>query len=80
MASAAASLSSVAKSRGTTLSPREVRTRLRLTGQAQVSPGTGRIGPLPNLRAAIGALGTAVDSAGPAIGAIQYTPLSLIHI
>lgn len=74
VASAAASLSSVAKSRGTTLSPREVRTRLRLTGQAQVSPGTGRIGPLPNLRAAIGALGTAVDSAGPIIGAIRYTP------
>lgn len=74
VASAAASLSSIAKSRGVTLTPREVRARLRLTGQAQVSPATGLIGPLPNLRSAIGALGTAVDSTGPAIGAIQYAP------
>ena len=74
VASAAASLSSVAKSRGVTLTPREVRARLRLSGQAQVSPASGLIGPLPNLRSAIAALGTAVDSSAPAIGAIQYAP------
>jgi serine protease len=56
VAAAAASLSSIAKQRGITLTPDQVRSILTSTGSPQVNPGTGNIGPLPNLRAAIAAL------------------------
>ncbi|WP_240197140.1 PKD domain-containing protein [Nonomuraea lactucae] len=56
VASAAASLSSVAKQRGISLTPLDLRARLKATGTPQVNPATGNIGPLPNLRAAINAL------------------------
>ncbi len=72
VASAAAALSSVAKARGRTLTPRDVRARLIAAGTAQV--GTGNIGPLPNLRAAIAALSTSTDTTGPSMGAITYAP------
>jgi hypothetical protein len=52
--SAAAMLSSIAQQRGVTLTPRQVRSILKSTGQAQ--SGTGNIGPLPNLRSAIASL------------------------
>ncbi|NUT47524.1 MAG: S8 family serine peptidase [Saccharothrix sp.] len=64
VAAAAASLSSVARQRGVTLTPAQVRSILKSTGTAQVNPGTGNIGPLPNLRAAIAALPTGGRSAG----------------
>jgi serine protease len=57
VASSAALLSSIAESRGTTLTPAQVRSLLSATGQAQPSGDSGRIGPLPDMRAAIGALG-----------------------
>ncbi|GGK16518.1 hypothetical protein GCM10010124_06380 [Pilimelia terevasa] len=52
---AAAALSSIARERGRTLRPTEIRDILRGTGQAQVGTG-GQIGPLPDLRAAIARL------------------------
>lgn len=55
VASAAGILSSVAQQRGITLTPRDVRSILKNTGQPQ--SGTKNIGPLPNLRAAIDSLG-----------------------
>ncbi|MER5266110.1 S8 family serine peptidase [Actinosynnema sp. NPDC002837] len=58
VAAAAASLSSIAEQRGVTLTPGQVRAILKSTGTPQVNPGTGNIGPLPNLRAAIAALPT----------------------
>ncbi|ROP42090.1 S8 family serine peptidase [Saccharothrix texasensis] len=58
VAAAAASLSSVARQRGTTLTPDRVRAILKSTGTPQANPATGNIGPLPNLRAAIAALPT----------------------
>ncbi|GGK33856.1 hypothetical protein GCM10010124_28000 [Pilimelia terevasa] len=55
---AAAALSSVARERGRTLRPTEVRDLLKRTGTPQVGgTGSNNIGPLPNLRAAIAALG-----------------------
>ncbi|MEO7754730.1 MAG: S8 family serine peptidase [Terracoccus sp.] len=72
VASAAASLSSIAKARGFVLSPRDIRTRLRTTGTPQTAGLAGSIGPLPNLRAAIAGLGVAVDTTPPAVGAVKY--------
>jgi hypothetical protein len=57
VASAAAVLISVAEGRGTTLSPATVRSMLAATGQPQQFGLKGDIGPLPNLKAAINALG-----------------------
>ena len=57
---AVAALSSIAKERGRTLKPAEVRDILRSTGQAQAGGG-GQIGPLPDLRAAIGKLNTMLE-------------------
>jgi serine protease len=57
VAASAAVLSSIAKSRGTTLTPATVRSLLKATGQPQTFGNTGNIGPLPNLKAAIDALG-----------------------
>ncbi|MEU4766319.1 S8 family serine peptidase [Actinosynnema sp. NPDC023794] len=65
VAAAAASLSSIAKQRGITLSPGQVRAILKSTGTPQVNPGTGNIGPLPNLRAAIAALPTGGNQPAP---------------
>ena len=47
VAATAAVLSSVAESRGTTLTPSTVRTTLRATGQPQAFGNAGLIGPLP---------------------------------
>jgi hypothetical protein len=55
VASAVVALSGIAKQRGITLTPRQMRDLLRTTGTAQT--GGGNIGPLPNLRAAIAQLG-----------------------
>lgn len=52
---AVAALSSIAKQRGITLTPRKMRELLTTTGTAQAGTG-GRIGPLPDLRAAIAQL------------------------
>ncbi|HEX5740300.1 MAG TPA: S8 family serine peptidase, partial [Pilimelia sp.] len=60
VAGAAAALSSIARERGRTLTPAQVRDLLVRTGSPQA--GGGKIGPLPNLRAAVAAL----DGAGPA--------------
>lgn len=57
VAAAAVSLSGIAKQRGITLTPRQMRDLLMSTGTPQTGTG-GRIGPLPNLRAAITRLGT----------------------
>jgi serine protease len=57
VASAAALLSSIAKARGTTLTPATVRSLLASTGQSQTAGLAGNIGPLPNLRAAVDTLG-----------------------
>ncbi|WP_367127605.1 S8 family serine peptidase [Saccharothrix sp. HUAS TT1] len=65
VAAAAASLSSIAEQRGVILSPGQVRAILKSTGTPQVNPGTGNIGPLPNLRAAIAALPAAPSSSWP---------------
>jgi hypothetical protein len=67
VAGSAAILSSVAKSRGTTLTPATVRSLLRSTGQAQVFGNSGWIGPLPNLKAAINALGPKLTESGHAV-------------
>lgn len=72
VAAAAASLSSVAEQRGIRLSPRDVRARLKATGTAQVFGAAGNIGPLPNLRAAISALGTTTDTTAPSVSAVQH--------
>lgn len=56
VAGAAASLYSVAKHRGLTPSPGEVRTILRNTATAQQRPDLGLIGGLPNLQQAINTL------------------------
>lgn len=56
VASAVVALSGIAKQRGITLTPRQMRDLLRNTGTAQTGGG-GNIGPLPNLRAAISQLG-----------------------
>ncbi|MFK3651491.1 S8 family serine peptidase [Lysobacter enzymogenes] len=56
VASAVVALSGIAKQRGITLTPRQMRDLLRTTGTAQTGGG-GNIGPLPNLRAAISQLG-----------------------
>ena len=64
VAGAAAVLSSVAESRGTILPPATVRSLLRSTGQAQVFGRAGNIGPLPNLKAAIDALGPKLTESG----------------
>ncbi len=60
VAASAAALSSVAKARGMLLSPASVRSTLRATGQPQTYGNAGAIGPLPNLRAAIGTLGASL--------------------
>lgn len=75
VASAAAALSSVAKARGMTLTPAQVRSILRSTGTPQVFGTAGNIGPLPNLRAAIAALsgGGSTDTTPPSLTApTQY--------
>jgi hypothetical protein len=58
VASAAAIVSSIAESRGVRLSPRDVRAILKSTGRPQTAGLAGNIGPLPNLRAAIAAIGS----------------------
>jgi serine protease len=63
VAASAAVLSSVAEARGSTLPPATVRATLRATGQPQAFGNAGTIGPLPNLRAAIGALGPRLTEA-----------------
>lgn len=55
VAASAAVLSSIAESRSTTLTPEGIRSILKVTGQAQTFGAAGKVGPLPNLRAAIGA-------------------------
>jgi Subtilase family/IPT/TIG domain len=65
VASAAAVLSSIAEQRGITSTPKDVRSLLQKTGTAQPI-GTGNIGPLPNLSAAIDALPPTVVSFAPA--------------
>lgn len=62
VAAVAASLSGIAKERGRTLTSRQVRSILRATGTPQPSEGK-RIGPLPDLRRAIGALAPATKPA-----------------
>ena len=58
VAAGAALVSSIAESRGSTLTPATVRSTLKSTGQAQAATGNpGNIGPLPNVKAAVGALG-----------------------
>lgn len=57
VAAAVVALSGIAKQRGITLTPRQMRDLLRTTGTAQTGSG-GNIGPLPNLRAAIAQLGS----------------------
>jgi len=64
---AAAILSSVAKDRGTTLTPSTVRSLLASTGQPQAFGLAGNIGPLPNVRAAIDALGPKLADAGTSL-------------
>lgn len=76
VAAAAASLSSIAKQRGITLAPNQVRAILKSTGTPQVNPGTGNIGPLPNLRAAIAALPTS-GNPSPAESVTGAAPLVL---
>ena len=53
VAAGAALLSSIAEERGTTLTPAGVRAILAATGREQPPGDVGRIGPLPDLRAAI---------------------------
>jgi hypothetical protein len=60
VASSAAVMSSLAKSRGSLLTPATVRSMLKSTGQRQASGEPGNIGPLPNLKTAINALGPKV--------------------
>jgi serine protease len=60
VAASAAILSSVAEARGTTLTPAQVRSILKSTGQAQQFGNSGRIGPLPDLKAAIATLSPTV--------------------
>jgi serine protease len=55
VASAVVALSGIAKQRGITLTPRQMRDLLVNTGTPQTGTG-GKIGPLPNLRAAIAQL------------------------
>lgn len=57
VASAAAIVSSIAEARGVSLTPRDVRAILKSTGRPQTAGLSGNIGPLPNLRAAIAAIG-----------------------
>ncbi|GGS56573.1 S8 family serine peptidase [Actinokineospora fastidiosa] len=76
VASAAAALSSVAKQRGVTLTPAQVRSMLKATGTPQVNPSSGTIGSLPNLRAAIAALSDPGDpdfslAVSPASGTVD---------
>jgi serine protease len=74
VASAAAALSSIAKQRGITLTPRDVRARLRASGSAQAFGAAGNIGPLPNLRSAIAGL-SVTDSTPPVVTApSQFVP------
>ncbi|GGK29176.1 hypothetical protein GCM10010124_22410 [Pilimelia terevasa] len=54
VAGSAAALSSIARERGRTLTPAQIRDLLVRTGSPQA--GGGKIGPLPNLRAAVAAL------------------------
>ncbi|GAA2515898.1 hypothetical protein GCM10010201_10520 [Pilimelia columellifera subsp. columellifera] len=63
VAGAAAALSSIARERGRTLTPAQVRDILVRTGSPQT--GGGKIGPLPNLRAAIAALDSLPAGAAP---------------
>jgi hypothetical protein len=51
-----AAVSGIARQRGLSLGPREIRSLFKATGTAQQNPAGGLIGPLPNLRAAIDAL------------------------
>jgi serine protease len=64
---AAALLSSIAEARGTTLTPSTVRSLLASTGQPQAFGLGGNIGPLPNLRAAIDALGPKLAEGGTSV-------------
>lgn len=61
VAGAAAALSSVAREKGHTLTPAQVRSILVETGTAQIN-ATQRIGPLPNLKAALARLHTILDA------------------
>ncbi|SDY89801.1 Subtilase family protein [Lysobacter sp. yr284] len=56
VAAAVVALSGIAKQRGITVTPRQMRNLLKSTGTPQAGGG-GNIGPLPNLRAAIAQLG-----------------------
>lgn len=79
VASAAAALSSVAEQRGISLTPRDVRSRLRSTGTAQANLAGGQIGPLPNLRAAIGGLPAAAPwTASASVSAAGLPPANAI--
>lgn len=60
---AAAILSSVAQQQGVAMTPAQVRGRLVATGTAQA--GSDLIGPLPNLRAALGLFVPTADAGGP---------------
>lgn len=57
VAAAVVALSGIARQRGITLTPRQMRDLLTTTGTPQTGTG-GQIGPLPDLRAAIARLGT----------------------
>ncbi|MGO1002013.1 S8 family serine peptidase [Lysobacter sp. CA196] len=57
VAAAVVALSGIARQRGITLTPRQMRELLMTTGTPQTGTG-GQIGPLPDLRAAIARLGT----------------------
>ncbi|MDV3468494.1 S8 family serine peptidase [Stenotrophomonas sp. C3(2023)] len=64
VASAVIALSGIAKARGITLTPARMRQLLIETGSAQVG-ANGHIGPLPNLRAAVGQLQATALAAQP---------------
>ncbi len=73
VAASAAVVSSVAEARGATLTPATVRTTLRDTGRPQAYGNTGLIGPLPDLRAAIGTLGPTLTEATHVVSGANLT-------
>ncbi|HEX7283567.1 MAG TPA: PKD domain-containing protein [Vicinamibacterales bacterium] len=60
---AAALLSSIAQQQGVLMTPTQVRSQLVATGTAQT--GSDHIGPLPNLRTALGLFVPTADAGGP---------------
>ncbi len=71
VASAVAAIQSYAKDNlSRVIGPTEMKTLLKSTGIAQGTAVAGNIGPLPNIRAAIAALG-GVSSQGPAVTVIK---------